>query len=135
MKFLRDLLRPLLAGALLLAVCASASSAADEEKRDAKRPGEAVSYYRDVVPIIREHCQGCHQPAKRGGELLMTSYAGLLKGGESEEPGFVAGKPDESLLVKPQRFVRVDVQHSRDDASAPVHHAGNPCWLSEATDK
>ena len=100
MELLATLMRPMLAGALLLGTFASFASAADEKKNDTEKPGEKVSYFRDVVPIMREHCQGCHQPAKRGGELLLTTFAGLKKGGESGAPGFVAGKPDQSLLIE-----------------------------------
>jgi len=58
-----------------------------------------VSYYRDVRPIFVENCQGCHQPARAEGGLVMTDVAGMLKGGDSEEPLFTAGTPDESLLL------------------------------------
>jgi WD40 repeat protein len=58
-----------------------------------------VSYYREIRPILQEHCQGCHQPAKPLGGLVMTSYEAIKKGGESEEPAFVPGKPEESPLV------------------------------------
>ena len=44
-----------------------------------------ISYYSQVRPILQTHCNGCHQPAKRGGEYVMTEFAGLLKGGESGE--------------------------------------------------
>lgn len=58
-----------------------------------------VSYYRDVRPIFQEHCQGCHQPAKPMGGLVMTSYDAIKKGGESGEPGFVAANADKSPLL------------------------------------
>jgi WD40 repeat protein len=58
-----------------------------------------ISFHKQVRPILQRHCIGCHQPAKRGGELLLTSHAQLVKGGETGA-GLVAGKPDESLLVK-----------------------------------
>jgi WD40 repeat protein len=58
-----------------------------------------TSYYRDIRPIFQEHCQGCHQPAKRGGEYVMTSFKDLLKGGESESTAIVPGKLDDSNLV------------------------------------
>ena len=60
---------------------------------------EPVSFHKQIKPILQAHCQGCHQPAKRGGDYLMTSYAGLLKEGESGLAGIVAGKPDESYLL------------------------------------
>ncbi|MCC9605590.1 hypothetical protein LOC68_22185 [Blastopirellula sp. JC732] len=58
-----------------------------------------VSYYRDVRPILQANCQGCHQPAKQGGEYVMTDFAKLIAGGESGEAAIVPGKPDESSLV------------------------------------
>jgi len=59
-----------------------------------------VSYYRDVRPILQANCQGCHQPAKRAGDYLMTSHEGLLQTGESGSPAVVAKKPDESYLIE-----------------------------------
>ncbi len=63
-------------------------------------PAGKVSYYKEVLPIFRQHCQGCHQPAKPLGGYVMTSYADLLKKGDSEKPGIVPNKLDESFLVK-----------------------------------
>jgi WD40 repeat protein/mono/diheme cytochrome c family protein len=65
----------------------------------AEPPGE-VSYYRDVLPILQANCHGCHQPAKAGGTLELTSFKNLLSGGESGSPAVVPGKPDESYLVE-----------------------------------
>jgi WD40 repeat protein/mono/diheme cytochrome c family protein len=58
-----------------------------------------VSYYKDVRPILQQHCNGCHQPAKPLGGYVTTSHADLLKVGERGKPGVVAGKPAESYLV------------------------------------
>lgn len=73
---------------------AAARSQADEPAAPA-----AVSYHTRVWPILREHCQGCHQPAKAEGGLVVTSFAALRRGGESETDPVVPGKPDESPLV------------------------------------
>jgi WD40 repeat protein len=59
----------------------------------------AVSYYRQVRPLLQRHCSGCHQPAKAGGKLVMMSAAQLLTGGE-RGPSVVAGQPDSSVLVQ-----------------------------------
>ena len=70
--------------------------------RDAsKKPttSVSVSFSKQVLPILRQSCQGCHQPASAAGKLVLTSFAALLAGGE-HGPGFAAGKPDESNLVK-----------------------------------
>jgi mono/diheme cytochrome c family protein len=88
------MLRRLLA-CLLLATAAS-SLAAEEAKKEV--PGE-VSFTKQIQPILRMHCQGCHQPAKKGGEYVMTSFEGLVKGGESGEAAVVPGQPAKSEIV------------------------------------
>jgi WD40 repeat protein len=57
-----------------------------------------VSFQKQVAPVLARHCQGCHQPASRGGKLAVTSYA-LLKEGGTAGPAFHAGEPDKSPLV------------------------------------
>jgi WD40 repeat protein len=58
-----------------------------------------VSFQKQVAPVLARHCQGCHQPASRGGKLAVTSYA-LLKEGGAAGPAFVPGEPDKSPLVR-----------------------------------
>ena len=89
------------ASLLLLAYLLSASTLqADDKKPDAAKPiVERASYFRDIRPVFQEHCQGCHQPAKRGGEFLMTDFTKLLKGGESGLPAIVPSYPAKSNLV------------------------------------
>src|SRR5262245_64971840 len=65
----------------------------------AKGPAAKVSYYRQVLPIFRAHCHGCHQPAKAEGGYVMTNFAKLLAGGDAGGPAVVAGKPDASHLL------------------------------------
>ena len=57
---------------------------ADEKAAEDAKAGP-VSFYRDVRPILQNHCQGCHQPAKAGAELIVTGYAELIAGGDSQE--------------------------------------------------
>jgi hypothetical protein len=64
-----------------------------------QKPAGTIGYFRDIRPILQVHCQGCHQPAKAMGEYVMTNLEGLFKGGESEQPAVVPGKPDESNLI------------------------------------
>jgi WD40 repeat protein len=52
-----------------------------------------------VRPILQRRCQGCHQPAKPGGKLDVTTFAALLAGGK-RGAGFVAGSPAESILIQ-----------------------------------
>ncbi|MEO0468278.1 MAG: c-type cytochrome domain-containing protein [Bacteroidota bacterium] len=59
----------------------------------------ANTYEVIIQPIFNAKCTGCHNETKAKGELIMTSYAALLKGGESGA-AFVAHTPDESELLK-----------------------------------
>ena len=85
--------------AVLALVATRAARADDAKPAAAKAEPAKVSYFRDVRPVLQEHCQGCHQPAKRSGEYVMTPFAALLKGGESGDAAIVPGKPEESNLV------------------------------------
>src|SRR5262245_177038 len=98
--FVMSLARRVLLASALLAANWPLLTAAEPPKdsKEQKEPAE-VSYSRDVRPIFQQHCQGCHQPAKAQGGYVMTSHAALLKKGDSDEPGVVPGKPDESTVV------------------------------------
>ena len=80
--------------AVVVAVLAPAIASAQADK------SFPVSYYKQIRPIFQAHCQGCHQPAKPQGEYVMTSFAAMMKGGESEESPVVAGEADNSYLVE-----------------------------------
>jgi WD40 repeat protein len=77
-------------------VVASAAIAAETKE---EKPTGPLSYFRDIRPILQANCQGCHQPAKAGGKYVMTDFASLVKGGETEEAAIVPGMPDESNLI------------------------------------
>jgi WD40 repeat protein/mono/diheme cytochrome c family protein len=89
-----------LLGAVPLAALAPfypASVLADPPKAD---PPAKVSYYKDVRPVLAQHCNGCHQPAKPLGGYITTEYAELFKSGDRGKPGVAKGKPGESYLVE-----------------------------------
>ncbi|PAW86200.1 MAG: hypothetical protein B9S33_08675 [Pedosphaera sp. Tous-C6FEB] len=58
-----------------------------------------VSYQRDVWPIFKRHCLGCHTEGKAKGGLRLDDIAALKKGGKHGAL-FVSGKPDKSLLIQ-----------------------------------
>ncbi len=80
-------------GALLtLALLPIAVGAADEPKKDkgqAKGASAAakVSYDKQIRPILQAHCQGCHQPAKAGGDYVMTAFDRHAQGGRERRGG------------------------------------------------
>ncbi|HLX62583.1 MAG TPA: c-type cytochrome domain-containing protein [Planctomycetota bacterium] len=56
-----------------------------------------VSYTRDIVPILKHNCQACHYPGKLKGNLDVTTYASLQKGGK-HGPAFKAGDAKSKIL-------------------------------------
>lgn len=61
-------------------------------------PAQEVSFERDVWPIFKRHCVGCHSEKKEKGGLRMDDMAALIKGGKTG-PLWVAGHPEKSLLI------------------------------------
>jgi len=102
MPALKDDLMPkhvLFTVSICCAVFCSAFALAADESAQSDSTKDQVSYYRDVRPIFQTHCQGCHQPAKRGGAYVMTDFSALMQGGESGEVAVVPGKPQDSYLM------------------------------------
>jgi hypothetical protein len=86
----------------------------------------AVSYRRDVQPILADHCFHCHgQDAEtREGGLRLDIRAAALSGGESDGPAIVPGKPEASALI--QRLLT----HDQGDLMPPPK-AKNPVSPAE----
>ncbi|MBM3786316.1 MAG: WD40 repeat domain-containing protein [Acidobacteria bacterium] len=40
------------------------------------------SFHRDVLPLLKKNCQGCHSPAMRSSDLDVTTFAAFAKGGK-----------------------------------------------------
>ncbi len=86
------------AAAFFLLAWAAVPIAIGAEEPEKKQPAAVPSYFRDIRPVIQQHCQGCHQPAIMQGHLDLTRYRTLLRGGHSG-PGLVPGDPARSLLI------------------------------------
>jgi len=66
---------------------------------------EADPFLDLVGPIFEQRCGGCHNDDKRQGELVLTSYEGLMRGGETGS-AVVAGRPQLSELI-----YRIELPH------------------------
>lgn len=82
---------------------------------DEPRSEEEMLVYADMIaPIFEAKCLSCHNAARTKGNFLMTSMAGLLKGGDSGEPGITPGDTAKSELHE-----RVTLPHDHDDHMPP----------------
>lgn len=105
---------------ILLALLVAAPTAILAEEPSADSSSQ-VSYYRDIRPIVQANCQGCHQPAKRGGDYSMIDHAHLLASGESGSEAIVPGKPTESYLI--ELITPVDGQAEMPKGKTPLTEA------------
>jgi mono/diheme cytochrome c family protein/DNA-binding beta-propeller fold protein YncE len=78
-------------------LCCLATAFADDTKTTT--PSSKVNYSQQIEPIFRQHCQGCHQPAKPEGGLIMTNPNIMLDKGGDSGMSIVRGKADESHLI------------------------------------
>src|SRR5260370_41194052 len=73
-----------------------------EEKGPAPQPGDAPaadSCRRDVSPILKRHCVGCHTKNEPQGGLSLDTVPDFARGGKNG-PAFRPGRPDDSRAVQ-----------------------------------
>ncbi len=58
-----------------------------------------VSYYKEITPILKRSCTGCHHPGKLKGQLDLTTYDALKKGGK-HGVGFKPGDSRGSSIIE-----------------------------------
>ena len=66
----------------------------------AARGAEALEFAKDIRPILEKNCFECHGEKKQKSGLRMDRRADFLRGGDSAQAPFVAGKSAESDMVK-----------------------------------
>ena len=84
--------------ALVAAIVGRQTSLAAESLAQAPAPTSPEFFEARIRPILAANCYDCHADDAKGG-LRVDSREALIKGGDSG-PAIVAGKPDESLLIK-----------------------------------
>ncbi|HVX63488.1 MAG TPA: c-type cytochrome domain-containing protein [Pirellulales bacterium] len=75
---------------------------------------ESVQFIRDLAPVVVSQCVQCHAGMQPAGRLNLTSFSGLLRGGDSG-PAIMPGKPKDSLLIKKLRGTAGDRMPLRKD--------------------
>ena len=116
-------------------VLSSVTLYSDATETDAEKDQTAISYWRDVRPIFQAHCQGCHQPAKPGGEYVMTSFDTMIDGGESGDAAIKPGDPSASYLV--EQIIPVDGKAEMPKGAPPLSESDISTitkWISAGAD-
>lgn len=79
---------PMNAFAVIAVLCWARGAAAD------------VDFVRDVRPILRKHCYGCHGAEKQKSGLRLDVKAAAMKGGDGYGPSIVPKKAADSPLIQ-----------------------------------
>jgi hypothetical protein len=61
---------------------------------------EPVSYERDIAPILRSYCAGCHNDRELEGGLSVETFAQLMKGGDDHPQPVRPGDAENSFLIR-----------------------------------
>ena len=92
----------------------------------------AVSFTREVAPILVQECSACHDAKKAKGGFRLHTYAALMSKPVDQEPAVVPGKPDGSrlfqLLVTPNPDDRMPQE---DEPLSSAQIATIRQWISE----
>lgn len=99
---------------VLLCLVIGAGSGVDASnplRADEPAPAELEFFEKRIRPLLIQRCGECHdkKTGNKNGELVLDSGAGLRKGG-SRGKLFIAGKPEESLLIKAVRYTDEELQ-------------------------
>jgi len=84
----------------------------------------APSWSATIEPILNDHCVKCHGPLKKKADLDLSTFHGLIRGGESGSI-LKAGQPDASLLyqvVLPESDPHMPPEKQLDEASVASLH-------------
>ena len=81
---------------------------------------EAVpSYEKDIAPIFRSYCAGCHNDKDLEGKLSVETYAQLRKGGEDHAEPVKPGDADGSFLIRSMEGKEKPKMPPKDEAQLP----------------
>ncbi len=96
-----------------------------------KFSSEDVTFFeREIRPVLATHCFKCHAGEEAEHGLHLTSRHGILAGGQ-RGPAAVAGKPEESLLIKAIRHEGELKMPRRGDKLGDAQVAAFERWIAK----
>src|SRR5262249_30340849 len=124
----------------LLALVAAPAAAQDPDKKNVVQPVEVikldrtdpVSYEKEIYPIFKNRCFVCHTGQELGGQVGMSNYESLNKGGKRGQP-ITPGRSQDSLLVKLAGRTQKPYMPPRDegDPMTPKELALVKLWIDQ----
>ncbi len=91
-------------------------------KERKKIPDNPLIYGDIVTRVLEDNCVSCHNPNKQKGELVMTTYSDIMKGGKSGNT-VVPGDPERSGLIMRLHLPPSDKDHMPPESKKPLSEA------------
>ncbi len=89
-------------------------------RANAAEPKSAVSFARDIAPILVQKCEVCHDAEKNKGHYQVTTFDRLLKAGSSDLAPITPGKPEQSELFRLLTTKNADDRMPQKDEPLPA---------------
>lgn len=121
-RFTIDHQQAIQAGVLLVAVCSAATAFSSD-------------FTRDVFPILRENCLGCHDRETRDGGVGLDNFHQAHLPTDGGEQLFVSGKPEKSVLLKVLSATDPKHRMPLDEAPLPAEQIDTiRKWITEGAE-
>lgn len=119
MSIPKAITRAWLAGMLTAGMVATGTQADEPASGESAAVADAsISFVRDVAPLLRRQCAGCHQAAKSLGDYRLDRHSELIQAGESGAQAVVPGDPEASYLM--EQITPVDGQAPMPKGASPL---------------
>jgi WD40 repeat protein len=90
-----------------------------------------VQFEREIAPILRSYCAGCHNDADHEGDFSVETFARLRQGGDKGDP-VVPGQPDRSFLIRSLERTAKPHMPPKDEPQVPAQElALLKRWIAE----
>lgn len=87
------------------------------------KPLEEMIIYQDImVPMLDAKCMSCHNENKTKGDLMMTTYEGLMTGGKSEMATVFPNDAENSGIYHRVTLPESDDEHMPPEGKVPLTH-------------
>ncbi len=91
-----------------------------------------VDYFKQVQPILEARCYDCHTGGKAKSGLRLDDRAAVLKGGKTDGPAVVPGKPaDSALLARVRSAEAHERMPPKGDRLTPEQIQALETWVRE----
>ncbi len=81
---------------------------------------EDISYAKDIAPILRSYCAGCHNDKDHEAKLSVETYAQLRQGGEDQGDPIKPNNADGSYLIRATHGAGKNHMPPKDEPQVPA---------------